>query len=125
MDKAFLEYFGSSVGIDTIAALEEQSDLTLDATTPHAIEQPHDTRGLPIIPSRLLAECWRNRGMKNVAGHGQHDAQEFFDAFVDCLALNALVYQKTAQDMKQVNQEYRLHNKHEGPKSDTGKLFGL
>lgn len=123
MDKAFLEYFGSSVGIDTIAALEEISDLTSDATTmPLAIGQPHDTRGLPVIPSRLLAECWRNRGMKNVAGHGQHDAHEFFDAFVDCLALHALAYQRSAQDMRQVVQESRLHTKHEIPKSDTGKF---
>ena len=122
MDKAILEYFGSAVGIDTISALEELSDFSSRSSTIRE-KQPPDIRGLPIIPSRLLAESWRNRGMKNVAGHAQHDAQEFFDAFVDCLAHHALAYQKCAEEMRQVVHESRLHKKHENPKSNTGKFF--
>jgi ubiquitin C-terminal hydrolase len=127
MDKTILEYFGSAVGIDTIAALEEHSDFSTGTTTTLLeIVQPNDTRGLPLIPSRLLAECWRNRSMKNVAGHGQHDAQEFFDAFVDCLAHHALAYQKSAQEMRNMVYESRLLSKYESPRSDTGNyLFGL
>jgi len=123
MDKAILEYFGSAVGIDTVSALEELSDFSSSATTTRANEKPPDIRGLPLIPSRLLAECWRNRGMTNVAGHAQHDAQEFFDAFVDCLAHHALAYQKCAEDKRQVVHASPLHTKYEKSKSDTGKLF--
>lgn len=125
MDKAILEYYGSAVGIDTIAALEELPDLTSVAITPRAIEQPHSIRGLPIIPSRLLAECWKNRGMKHVAGHAQHDAQEFFDAFLDCLAHHALAYRKSAQEMREVVYESRLSTKYHNPTSNKGKLCYL
>lgn len=61
--------------------------------------------------------------MRHVAGHSQHDAQEFFNAFVDCLATHALAYQKSTQEMRHVMQETQIKhsytNKDPGVKSDT------
>ena len=127
LDKVFLEYYGSAVGIDAIAALEEHLETSSGATPTDAKEQTHATRGHPIIPTSILAESWRNRGMKCLASHGQHDAQEYFNAFVDCLATHTLAYHKCAQGMRQDVQKpqiKRLHSRNENlSKSDTGKSY--
>lgn len=102
MDKIFLEYYGSALGINIIAALEEQFEIATDETHSPVKKQKQDNCGHPILPSSLLAEIWKNKDMKVVAGYGQHDAQEFFEAFVNCLGTNNLAYQKSAQDMRQI-----------------------
>ena len=118
MDKIFVEYYGSAVGIDAIAALEEQLELSSDATPTRVKKQTPDIRGQPIVPSSLLAEIWKNRDMT-------HDAQEFFNAFVDCLATHALAYQKSAQEMRQIMLETQIKHSYSnndlGAKSDTGE----
>ena len=69
MDKLFLEYYGSAVGIDTIAALEEQCTQS-DATSTLTRTQTQDKqRGHPIIPASMLKECWKNEHMKHIAGY--------------------------------------------------------
>lgn len=122
-----MEYYGSAVGIDTIAALEEQLELSSDAA-PKCVEKL-DKCGHPIITSSLLAEIWKCRAMNQVAGHAQHDAQEFFNAFVDCLATHALAYQKSAQEMRQIMHETQNKQSHAkeilGAKSDTGTVGPL
>ena len=128
LDKIFLEYYGSVVGIDAIAALEEHLEISTDATPTDAKEQTHATRGHPIIPASILAESWRNRGMNCLASHGQHDAQEYFNSFVDCLATHTLAYHKCAQDMRQAAQKTQMKRLHSGnenlcTKSDTGKSY--
>lgn len=107
LDKIFLEYYGSAVGIDAMSALEEQPELLSKQTLPSK-DSATDSRGHPIIPSSLLAEVWKNRGMRLVAGHAQHDAQEFFNAFIDCLASHALAYQKSAQETRQTVHETQI-----------------
>jgi len=130
MDKLFLEYYGSSVGIDAIAALEEQLDLSSNRTPKYVKTKMYENRGHPIVPSNLLAEIWKNKGMRHVAGHGQHDAQEFFNAFVDCLETHALTYQKSAQEMRQIMHKTQINqsylNKNPDEKSDAAfirKIF--
>jgi len=108
MDKLFLEYYGSAVGIDTIAALEEQQDLSSDETPDFVKKQTHDNRGHPIVPSTLMGEIWKSKGMRHVSGHSQHDAQEFFNAFVDCLATHALAYQQSAHELTRVMHETQI-----------------
>jgi hypothetical protein len=120
-----LEVYGSAVGIDAIAALEENLELSSDATPIDAKEEAHDTRGHPIIPSSILAESWRNRGMKFLASRGQHDAQEYFNAFVNCLATHTLTYQTCAKDTRQAMNKSQIKRLHSGndnlyTKSDTG-----
>jgi len=125
MDKMFLEYYGSAVGIDTIAALEEQLELSSHATPASEKKQTTCNRGHPLVPSSLLAEAWKNRGMKQVAGHGQHDAQEFFSAFVESLAIHAEAYQQSAHDMRQVMHKAQIKQAHPytnpGAESATGE----
>lgn len=128
LDVIFLEVYGSAVGIDAIAALEENLELSSDATPIDAKEEAHDTRGHPIIPSSILAESWRNRGMKFLASRGQHDAQEYFNAFVNCLATHTLAYQTCAKDTRQAMNKSQIKRLHSGndnlyTKSDTGKSY--
>lgn len=127
LDKIYLECYGSGVGLDAIAALEEQLNLS-SAPPADAEEEEQDTHGHPLIPSSILAESWRNRGMKYLACHAQHDAQEYFNAFIDCLATHAFAYHKYAEDMRQAvhkSQIQRSHPSHQSfyTKFDTGKSY--
>jgi ubiquitin C-terminal hydrolase len=117
MDKLFVNYYGRAVGIDAIAALENQvGDLSSDALA--CEEKEPDIRGQPIVPSNLLAEVYKNRGMRQIAGSGQHDSQEFFNHFVDALATEILSYQKNAQEMRQILHETQI--KHSYPDKSLG-----
>ena len=99
MDKLFLEHFGSSVGIDTIAALEEQIDeVDTNGAVPNDPSPEHC--GHPVIPSNFLAEVWKNLTVRHLARHDQHDAQEFYHAFIDGLDTDVLSYQKTLRSMQ-------------------------
>jgi ubiquitin carboxyl-terminal hydrolase 22/27/51 len=92
MDKLFLEHFGSAIGIDAIAALEEEKE----APSTFPIESGH-----PVIPSNFLAEVWKNSTVRHLARHDQHDAQEFYHALIDGLETDVLSYQETLGDMQQ------------------------
>lgn len=114
MDKIFLEYYGSAVGIDAIAALEEQrvpsEAFSSKALQPACNENDTSTNssncGHPIIPSNLLTEIWKNVG--SIAGHEQHDVHEFFQAFLDCLPTHTLSYQKSAREMRQFTHQTQI-----------------
>ena len=126
MDKLVLDYYGSAIGINTLAALEEQLELPSDTvSTAYAKKQTLYNRGHPIVPSSLLAEIWKCGAMKQVAGHNQHDAQEFFNAFVDCLSTNAHSYEEIARDMRQTLHEPQIKHslaiENTDAQSDTGK----
>jgi len=103
IDKLFLEHFGSSVGIDAIAALEEQCNNMSNASDANGIvpnEPSPDHCGHPVIPSNFLAEVWKNSAVRHLARHDQHDAQEFYHAFIDVLETDVLSCQKTLRDMQ-------------------------
>jgi len=130
LDKLFLEYYGSSIGIDVIAASEEQR-VPSEAFFSNTIDNPNSTskpnssfagltcnkkqhpeyRGHPIVPSSLLAEIWKN--IRSIARNDQHDSQEFFQAFLDSLETHTLFYQKLAREMRQVY--YQSEIKHSTP----------
>ncbi|KAL7547769.1 hypothetical protein ACHAWF_011051 [Thalassiosira exigua] len=113
LDKTFLEYYGSANGVNVIVSLEEQTEFPTEAISSYASKNPSDI-GNPIVPANLLAEIWRNKGMRHLAGHGQHDSQEFFNAFLDSLATHSMTYHKTANNMRQIMSP--------GTKSDAGKM---
>ncbi len=116
LDKLFLEYYGSSIGIDAIAALEEQRvpsqsffsntiESNQNSSEPDSAfardkKQHPEYRGHPIVPTSLLSEIWKN--IRSIAGHDQHDAQEFFQVFLDSLETHSIVYQNLAREMRQV-----------------------
>ena len=106
IDKLLLEHFGSSVGIDTIAALEEKSNdlystLVTNVVVPSEPEPIRENCGHPVIPSNFLAEVWKHSSVRHLARHDQHDAQEFYHAFIDGLETDVLSYQKTLLSMQQ------------------------
>lgn len=111
-DKAFLEYFGSAHGIDVIAALEE-SELGTSALSSSRFVQGKDTIytrkrepnccGYPIILSSFLAATWKHVGMKQLAGHNQNDAQEFFSSFMNALATSDFAYRDALKSIKQMS----------------------
>ncbi len=98
IDRLFLEYFGSCVGIDTIAALEEEA-LDTNLATPN--EPKSEQCGHPVIPSNFLAKVWRHSTVRHLARHDQHDAQEFYHAFIDGLDTDVLSFQKTLRGVQQ------------------------
>lgn len=109
-DKIFLEYFGSSNGIDAIAALEEHklgylplSSLRFTGKT-NAIytnKRQIERCGHPIILSSFLNESWRQVEMKQFAGQNQNDAQEFFSSFINALATSDCSYLNTIKKLKE------------------------
>lgn len=104
IDRLFLEYFGSSIGIDTIAALEEQCTVqpdALDTNLAAPIKPSPEQCGHPVIPSNFLAKVWRHSTVRHLARHDQHDAQEFYHAFIDGLDTDVLSFQKTLRIMQQ------------------------
>eukprot|EP00986_Skeletonema_menzelii_P001814 scaffold495_cov152-Skeletonema_menzelii.AAC.4 len=104
IDKLFLEYFGSSVGIDAIAALEEQRNALSNALDTNAVvlnEPNPEYCGHPVIPSNFLAKVWKHSTVTHLARHDQHDAQEFYHAVIDVLDADVLSYQKRLRSMQQ------------------------
>lgn len=103
IDKLFLEYFGSSVGIDTIAALEEHRNTLSIASDTNAVapKEPNPNCGHPVIPSNFLAKVWKHSTVRHLARHDQHDAQEFYNAVIDGLETDVLSYQKALRSMQQ------------------------
>jgi hypothetical protein len=104
-----LEYFGSSNGIDAIAALEEYelaaSSLPYSCYQ-HQKDQVHTKKrdqnscGHPIILSAFLSETWKQVGMKQLAGQNQHDAQEYFSSFINALHTSDVAYLNKVKQLK-------------------------
>lgn len=126
LDIVFLEYYGSAVGIDAVAAVEEQPGISDDNAKPaHPDAKISVTRGHPIIPLNLIAEVWKEKGMKILAGHGQNDAQEFFNGFVQCLTTHAINYQIATKESRQMMHEPQIqhccNNQDTAAESNTGE----
>jgi uncharacterized UBP type Zn finger protein len=81
MDLIFLQSFGSSVGHDVVAELDGKP----------AVE---GERGVPLIPSDLLTELWKQPEMDHLKGYEQRDAHEFLQAFLDIIAKHSKAYEK-------------------------------
>jgi hypothetical protein len=109
-DKVFLEYFGSSNGIDAIAALEEfefsslsRSPFLYPKDKIHSKKQDPNSRGHPIILSSFLSETWKQVGMKQLAGQNQHDAQEYFSSFINALYTSDTGYLNKVKQSKEMS----------------------
>jgi ubiquitin C-terminal hydrolase len=64
------------------ATTMERNSTSLPASTA-LLEK--NSRGWPIIPSRLLTAAWKCGHMNHLAGYEQRDAHEFLQAFLDTL----------------------------------------
>ena len=109
LDRAFLEYFGSAIGIDAIAALEEEelgasslpcTRFFYDKQRTYTMKRDRKFCGHPLILSSFLAETWKHVGMQELAGQNQNDAHEFFSSFVNALIGSDTVYHNDLSKLK-------------------------
>ena len=86
MDRLLLEYYGSTIGQNAIAAVGEGPSLSSSFASGAADAVSGSKRcGEPLIPARLLAATWKSKGMKHLAGYQQRDAHEFLSAFLNIM----------------------------------------
>ena len=84
MDRLFLQYYGSTVGTDVIAAIVDACGPPSDDFGSRGnIETV--TRGEPLITSDILTTAWKSGGMDHLAGYEQRDAHEFLNSFLELL----------------------------------------
>lgn len=86
LDTLFLEYYGSSRGMNILGALKKKSAGIRGGSLPDCPEE--SIRGTPLIPSNMLTEAWQSGGMDHLAGYEQRDAHEFLQAFLDTIGKN-------------------------------------
>jgi ubiquitin C-terminal hydrolase len=86
MDRLFLSYYGSAVGKDVFAAIEEASRPLLNHKSSEEPVDPNEIeQGDPLIISDFLTATWKSGGMDHLAGYEQRDAHEFLNSFLDLL----------------------------------------
>jgi ubiquitin C-terminal hydrolase len=78
LDCMFLQYFGSTVGMDLLNEVKCAPKATLVRE-----------KGIPLIPSALLTEAWKQPEMEHLKGYDQRDAHEFLQALLDILSRNS------------------------------------
>jgi ubiquitin carboxyl-terminal hydrolase 22/27/51 len=95
MDSLFLGYYGSSIGKDVVAALEEASHTSQGRDNMEEIPLFDELeRGDPLVLSNLLTSAWKSGGMKNLAGYEQRDAHEFLNSFLDMMGKHSRQYRE-------------------------------
>lgn len=79
MDKLFLAYYGSNIGVDVPGAVEESCNMDgPDAEMNDALEQ-----GDPLVITEMLTASWKTDGMNSLVGYKQHDSHEFLNSFLE------------------------------------------
>jgi ubiquitin carboxyl-terminal hydrolase 22/27/51 len=84
LDLLFVQYFGSTIGRNLIEEFEGK-----------LVE---GDKGIPLVPSALLTELWKQPEMDHLKGYEQRDAHEFLQAFLDVVAKHAKVYERTIEE---------------------------
>lgn len=89
MDRLFLRYFGSAIGLDMQAAVNTvspQSDVTpTGSIAVESTEKKLFLKGEPLVPAEMLTAAWKCGGMNHLAGYEQRDAHEFLHGFLETL----------------------------------------
>jgi ubiquitin C-terminal hydrolase len=97
MDSLFLSYYGSTIGKDVAAAIEEACNHSQGREAMEEIALFDETEsGDPLVISNLLTSAWKSVGMKNLAGYEQHDAHEFLNSFLDMMGKHSRQYRERA-----------------------------
>jgi hypothetical protein len=79
MDRLFLSYYGSTIGVDVRGAVEEAcSHESSDAEMDEGLEL-----GDPLVISEMLTASWKSGGMNSLASYKQHDSHEFMNSFLE------------------------------------------
>lgn len=99
MDRLFVSYYGSTIGKDIFAAIEEASQSLLKVkNAAEPVEPKEIEKGCPLIISDFLTATWKSGGMDHLAGYEQRDAQEFLNSFLDMLGKNIVQHRGRVYD---------------------------
>jgi Ubiquitin carboxyl-terminal hydrolase len=86
LDKVFLSYYGSSVGVDVLSVLAMDDAASMPANASVYVSGPVETvKGEPLVLADMLTAVWRCGGMSHLAGYDQRDAHEFLHGFLEIL----------------------------------------
>lgn len=94
MDKLFLRYLGSAVGLDVLSAVnsvsprsEKEAENGLSAKKEGPL-----IKGDPLITADMLTAAWKCGGLNHLAGYQQRDAHEFLHGFLEILGKHMRQY---------------------------------
>jgi Ubiquitin carboxyl-terminal hydrolase len=86
LDKVFLSYYGSSIGVDILSVLATDHVASIQANASVYIGGPAEmVKGEPLVVADMLTAVWRCGGMSHLAGYDQRDAHEFLHGFLEIL----------------------------------------
>jgi ubiquitin carboxyl-terminal hydrolase 22/27/51 len=98
MDKLFLKYFGSTLGVDVSSVISDVSRCHREdgyIVTGNKSDVDTDcAKGEPLITADMLAAAWKCGGMDHLAGYEQRDAHEFLHGFLDVLGKHTRQYRE-------------------------------
>lgn len=84
LDKVFLSYYGSSIGVDVLSLLAMDCAASIQENSSVYMSGPVETaKGEPLVLSDMLTAVWRCGGMSHLAGYDQRDAHEFLHGFLE------------------------------------------
>ena len=90
MDRIFLMYHGSSVGVDTNCIIKSASRPLLEGTGEQKMQDV--IKGDPLVLSDMLTATWRAGEMEHLAGYEQRDAHEFLNSFLELMGKHTKIY---------------------------------
>lgn len=92
MDKLFLRYMGSAIGVDVLAAVRSSEAAGSAENTATTDADGSVVQGDPLITSTMLSTAWKCGGLKHLAGYGQRDAHEFLHGFLEFMGRHVQLY---------------------------------
>jgi len=98
LDLLFVQYYSSTIGQNVVDQLSGKP----------AVEED---KGIPLIPSALLTEAWKQPEMEHLKGYEQRDAHEFLQAFLDIVTKNSKSYEKTMVENLAITKPLRDESK--------------
>jgi ubiquitin carboxyl-terminal hydrolase 22/27/51 len=97
MDKMFLGYLGSTIGVDVASLISETQRGSRGGTLGSDGESngiAGIAKGEPIVTEGMLTATWKCGGMNHLAGYEQRDAHEFLHAFLENLGKHIRQYRE-------------------------------
>jgi len=93
MDRLFLRYTGSAIGVDLMAVVgSDKGTGVANRVAPTGRKEVHVIQGDPLVTADMLTAAWKCGGMKHLAGYQQRDAHEFLHGFLEILGRHTLNY---------------------------------
>ena len=99
VDKLFLEYYGSTIGVNMMNAFEisDNNNINVRKNKENIIRE----KGLPISATNMLVELWKCQSMSLLAGYEQRDAHEFLQVFLDILSKDCRQFHSRAKKISE------------------------